>query len=265
MRFLERLENLIQGAIEGGTSAVLRQKLSPVEIENHLERAMRDGAQPSRGGRLAPNSFVVWLHPDVFRETIAGAEGYNRHCEFLLNQYASNQGYILLQQRISVVFDTDVSLGPRDARVDAGFDAPAPTAKQPHYQPEVDRGGGRAQTQVIHAVPDLAASSAWQLEMIRRRNPQQKFDIPLGESTVGRSRDCDIVLMDDRNTVSRQHATFSNNGNDLRVRDSGSKNGTKVNGNFVPYHVETLVTDGAEITFGECVVVVRLVRDQGGW
>lgn len=263
MGFLERLENLIQGAVEGSASSVLRQKIKPVEIENQLERAMRDNTQPSRGGRLAPNSFTVWLHPDTFRETIAGVEGYNRHCELLLNQFASQQGYTLLQPRISVVFDTNGELGRRDIRVDTGYDAPPPAAHS--ARPQVANTAAFAHTQVIHQPHTAPEASAWSLQVIRGRDLHQRFSIPMGESTVGRSRECDIVLLDDRNTVSRQHAIFINRAGELRLRDSGSKNGTRVNGNYVPYHVDTRVTDGTEIAFGECVVQVRAERQQEGW
>lgn len=264
MGFLERIENLIQGAIEGSASTVLRQKIKPVEIENQLERSMRDNTQPSRGGRLAPNSFTVWLHPDTFRETIAGVEGYNRHCELLLNQFASQQGYTLLHTRISVAFDTDADLGRRDVHVDAEFDAPQ---QSPQMRTQTPPSDVHTHTQVIQSspAPQAAARSRWSLQVIRGSDMHQQYSIPMGEATIGRSLDCDIVLQDERNTVSRQHAVLINHGNELRLRDNGSKNGTKVNGNFVPYHVETLVTDGTEIIFGECVVRVQMDRRQEGW
>lgn len=266
MGFLERLENLIQGAVEGSASSVLRQKLKPVEIENHLERAMRDHTQPSRAGRLAPNSYTVWLHPDTFRETIAGVEGYNRHCEMLLNQFASQQGYTVLQRRISVVFDTDATLGRRDVRVEPEFDS-VPQAPQAH--PQSPPGDVFTHTQVIQqprpAAQPESSMSMWSLQVLRGKDTGRQFTIPMGEVTVGRSRQCNIVLQDERNTVSRQHAVFINHGTELRVRDSGSKNGTEVNGNYIPYHVETLVSDGTEIAFGECVVRVRIEQRREGW
>ena len=261
MGFLEWLENLIQGAVEGGTNSVLRQKLKPVEIENRLERAMRDHTQPSRGGRLAPNAYTVLLHPDTFRETIAGVQGYNRHCEMLLNQFAVQQGYTLLQPRISVAFDTDVQLGRRDVVVHAGFEAPHTGGHQPqapHIPPS-----SSTKTQVIAPAPRV--DSLWRLQVIRGRDANQVFTIPEGETTVGRSPDSGIVLRDEKNTVSRQHAVFNCHGGELRLRDIGSKNGTKVNGNYVPYHLETLVTDGAEIVFGECVVRVSSGLGRDRW
>lgn len=271
MGFLERLENLIQGAVEGSASSVLRQKIKPIDIENQLERKMREKVEPSRGGRLAPNNFTVWLHPDTFRETIAGVEGYNRHCELLLNQYASQQGYSLLHPRISVVFDTDADLGRRDVHVDADFDAPAPTPHVPdHTAPAADY----SRTQVIQpplsqpvqeSQPESQRESQWTLQVVHGNDVIQQYTIPLGEVSVGRALDCDIVLQDERNTVSRQHAVIINHGHELRLRDSQSKNGTKVNGNYIPYQVETLITNGTEITFGACVVRVYMNRGQGGW
>ena len=247
MGFLERLENLIQGAVEGGTSNVLRNKLKPVEIETQLERAMRDNSQSSRGGRIAPTSYTVWLHPDTYRETIAGVEGYNHHCEMLLNQYAMQNGYTLLHQRISVTFDADASLGRREIHVETAFAAPP---GGPTYTPPANQSG-YIQTQIIQTA---RPTTQWNLRVLRSG---QVIGIPEGVSRVGRASDSDIVLKDDQNTVSRQHAIINRYGDEIRLRDVGSKNGTRVNGNYVPSHLETLVANGAEIAFGECVVRVE--------
>lgn len=264
MGFLERLENLIQGAVEGSASSVLRQKLKPVEIENQLERSMRDNTQPSRGGRIAPNNFRVWVHPETFRETIAGVEGYNPHCEMVLNQFASQQGYTLLHSRISVVFDTDAELGRREVRVDAGFDAPPQSAHMRSQTPPADV---YTRTQVMQpSQPDTQAEiSQWSLQVVRGQDAHKRYTIPMGETTIGRSRDCDIVLRDERNAVSREHAVFINRGHELRLRDNDSTNGTRVNGNYIPHNVETRIIDGSEIIFGECVVRIRMERGKEGW
>ena len=200
------------------------------------------------------------LHPDTFRETIAGVEGYNRHCEMLLIQYASQQGYTLLQPRINVAFDTDAQIGRRDVMVRAGFDAPP---AQGGFQRPAPPSAAFTHTQVIEQAP--GGRAAWSGQIVRGGNINQRFTIPEGESSVGRSPENTIVLRDEKNTVSRRHATFISRGGELRIRDNGSKNGTKVNGNYVPYHLETLVTDGAEIAFGECVVRVRSEFAQENW
>ena len=246
MGFLERFENLIQRAVEGGTSSVLRNKLQPVEIEQKLERAMQSNTQSSRGGRIAPTSYTVLLHPDTFRETIAGVEGYSRHCEMLLNQYASQQGYTLLHQRIGVRFDTDANLGRRDVRIETAFAAPPSAAHTQHPQPSQAYN----QTQVIQRG---YGGHQYALVILRGEQQGRRFEIAEGENHIGRSPENTIVLNDDLNSVSRQHAVLTRRGNELRLRDVGSKNGTKVNGNYIPSHLETIIAPGAEISFGACV------------
>jgi len=59
----------------------------------------------------------------------------------------------------------------------------------------------------------------------------REFAVKPGESTVGRSPECDIVL--DVAAVSRHHATLVQQADRYFVRDNGSRNGTFVNGERV--------------------------------
>jgi pSer/pThr/pTyr-binding forkhead associated (FHA) protein len=51
--------------------------------------------------------------------------------------------------------------------------------------------------------------------------------VQAAETTIGRHPDSDIFL--DDITVSRRHVTIEKNGEDFRLRDVGSLNGTYVN------------------------------------
>ena len=55
-----------------------------------------------------------------------------------------------------------------------------------------------------------------------------RFPLRFGETLVGRSPYCSIVVDDP--TISRQHASFQLTHAGLTVQDLGSRNGTKVNG-----------------------------------
>ena len=55
-----------------------------------------------------------------------------------------------------------------------------------------------------------------------------RFPLRFGETLVGRSPYCSIVV--DDATISRQHASFQLSRAGLTVEDLGSRNGTRVNG-----------------------------------
>jgi len=82
--------------------------------------------------------------------------------------------------------------------------------------------------------------------------PPRTSDVELGQRTIGRADDCDIVITDQR--VSARHARLDVSPTGCWVTDLGSTNGTFVNGDRV---VGTVWADAAaEVRVGN--VVVRL-------
>lgn len=78
--------------------------------------------------------------------------------------------------------------------------------------------------------------------------------MPDGSLIAGRSTEADISLPDD--TVSRKHARFHHERGKLWVRDLGSRNGTVVNGERVPYYV---LDRGDRLSIGAFLMRVDLV------
>jgi pSer/pThr/pTyr-binding forkhead associated (FHA) protein len=72
-------------------------------------------------------------------------------------------------------------------------------------------------------------------------------------STMGRSRDCDVVVPDPN--ASRIHAEIRHIGLDYFLVDMGSTNGTEVNGEVVRRHA---LADGDRIVVGTTEIVVEL-------
>ena len=68
-----------------------------------------------------------------------------------------------------------------------------------------------------------------------------RFELRPGVLTVGRATVCDLTLPD--NTVSRQHAEIEFEGDELKVRDLGSTNGTFVNSEPVTGHATLRAAD----------------------
>ena len=72
-------------------------------------------------------------------------------------------------------------------------------------------------------------------------------------STMGRSRDCDVVVPDPN--ASRTHAEIRHIGLDYYLVDMGSTNGTEVNGQLVKRHA---LADGDSIVVGTTEIHVEL-------
>ena len=77
---------------------------------------------------------------------------------------------------------------------------------------------------------------------------------PAGERTrIGRSPDCEIFL--DDVTVSRRHAVISNeSGDEIRIEDLGSLNGTFLNRKRIE---NGILTDGDELQIGKYKLTFR--------
>jgi serine phosphatase RsbU (regulator of sigma subunit)/pSer/pThr/pTyr-binding forkhead associated (FHA) protein len=82
----------------------------------------------------------------------------------------------------------------------------------------------------------------------------QSWDLPEGETHVGRSSDLAISLAD--RSVSRTHAVLRRSGDNITVEDLGSRNGTSVNG--VRIQAARSVASDDVISFGS--LALKLVR-----
>src|SRR3954468_11524180 len=79
------------------------------------------------------------------------------------------------------------------------------------------------------------------------------YDLPEGETSLGRADENDIVLSGD--LVSRKHARIRVKGDSLSVEDLGSRNGSKVNGNPLTGMVGLVAGDTVNV--GENTLSIR--------
>lgn len=83
----------------------------------------------------------------------------------------------------------------------------------------------------------------------------QEFDLPPGETILGRSPECHVTIDDP--LVSREHAKILVNGESVVFRDLGSRNGSKVNGQQIQGEIP--LNDGDRIRIGNQEVVFSRV------
>ncbi len=79
------------------------------------------------------------------------------------------------------------------------------------------------------------------------------YDLPEGETSLGRADENDIVLSGD--LVSRKHARFRVNGDQIQIEDLGSRNGSRLNG--LPLHGTVPLKVGDVVNVGENSLAIR--------
>lgn len=86
------------------------------------------------------------------------------------------------------------------------------------------------------------------------KEPGRVYEVRKDELSIGRSRESDIFLED--LAVSRLHAKIVNLGNgNYALKDEGSANGTKVNGQLVNKYQTYPLQEGDKIQLGQTVLV----------
>ncbi len=89
------------------------------------------------------------------------------------------------------------------------------------------------------------------------KEPGRIYEISKESLSIGRSRESDIFLED--LAVSRLHASIINMGNgSYALRDEGSANGTKVNGQTVNKYQPYPLQEGDKVQLGQTVLVFAL-------
>jgi len=93
----------------------------------------------------------------------------------------------------------------------------------------------------------------------RLRFSIHEFDLPIGETMIGRSEDCRLTLEDP--SVSREHARVTVTSDKLTLCDLGSRNGTKVNGIRLSKDQPVELHDGDYVLLGAVQLTVSLLPE----
>jgi DNA-binding winged helix-turn-helix (wHTH) protein len=125
------------------------------------------------------------------------------------------------------------------------------SATDPHFVRTVHRFGYRFVADVIDAPPGGAPGNA-RMYLI---TGERRFPLSQGAADIGRSSEAAVRI--DAAGVSRRHARIVVAGDEARVEDLGSKNGTFVDAR--PVAGACLLKDGDEIRVGPVALTFRIV------
>jgi hypothetical protein len=243
---LGQIEGWLERVVEGGSRAVFRQRLQPIELAKAAARAMESQRLVGPAGVDVPNAFAVALHPDDMAEIAAYQVSLETRIARYLQEFADDRGLIPVGP-VSVTLSADPEVRRRSVRVgarmldDASGPATRPVAPIEHTEPL---------PRIRRAAQD--ASPGELLALILVLEDGRTVSVSNVSVTIGRALDNDLVIADSR--VSRYHAQIVRDGHGPVVRDLGSTNGTAVAGRTV---AEDRLSDGDRLSLGGYQIGVR--------
>jgi hypothetical protein len=260
MNPLRTLENMIAGLVEGTFGRVFKAEVRPMELARKLAREMDENKTASVSRVYAPNEYSVWLSPrDRARYEGVEHEVIDELCAYLLEHARAED--LALASRPRIAFHTDEQLQLGEFGIEARLASNEQDAHEEDSQPAIvapyaeESQPSRPRARVPPAAAELpeaprverdAAGSTMifsNSQRVRdaveqtgaRRRPKalllvsgRRLLVPPRGATLGRSRDCDIVL--DDSSISRHHAELRPQGTVWTIEDLGSTNGVRVNG-----------------------------------
>jgi hypothetical protein len=222
MSLLRNLEDKIAGLVEGTFGRVFRTQVRPVEIARKLAREMEEHKTVSVSRTYVPNEYVVWLGPEDRRRFEGVEHEVADELSAYLLEYARREKLALVS-RPQITFDTDERLRLGEFGIQARLVRPvAESVEQAdHGHTMVYSTAARAQ----ESLDDARSARRGRAILVAEG---KRYAVGPGGATIGRSRECDIVLSD--SNVSRRHAELRPLGDGWTVTDLGSTNGVRVNG-----------------------------------
>jgi hypothetical protein len=222
MSLLRNLEDKIAGLVEGTFGRVFRTQVRPVEIARKLAREMEEHKTVSVSRTYVPNEYVVWLGLEDRRRFEGVEDDVIDELSAYLLEHARREKLALVS-RPQITFDTDERLRLGEFGIQARLVRAAAEAVE-----QADHGHTMVYSSAARAQEDLEEARNARRGRAILVAEGKRYAVGPGGATIGRSRECDIVLSD--SNVSRRHAELRPLGDGWTVTDLGSTNGVRVNG-----------------------------------
>jgi hypothetical protein len=273
MNPLKSVETMIASLVEGTFGRLFRTEVRPMELARKLAREMDSHRTVSVSRVYVPNEYAVWLSPKD-RERYEGVEHevIDELCAYLL-EHARRED-LILSSPPHIAFHTDERLSLGEFGIQARLVRPEdedeevrPPARPPAPRPSTSPASHPAQTPnpQEHGQTMIYSSSARVRDAVEDAHAHmpervllavggRRLLVPPGGGTVGRSRDCDVVL--DDAGISRRHAELRRGADGWTVADLGSTNGVRVNG--VPVHGAQPLRSGDRVELGSTEIVFEV-------
>ncbi len=251
MNKIDEFENLAEQLVEGTFARLFADRLSPMKVAAHLERAIEEHQMCTGGGvAQAPTHYRVFLNPKDYGALMPssadeGDTAEKKAKEALARRISElvSDADLALPAPPVVHIEPDEAVAPREVRVDARW-APG----------ETETGNGTRQMEAVEDPEgEDPASEGPQGRPFLILEGRRHVDLLEPVVSVGRALDNDVIIDDPR--VSRYHAQLRHRYGHYVLHDLDSSGGTRIN----DYPVEECVLHsgdvisfaGVDVVYGE--------------
>ena len=250
MSVLRNIEHKIEGLFEGVFGRAFRTHVQPVELARKLTKEMEDHRVVSVSRVYAPNEYSIYLSTSDREQFASYEDSLRSELQDYLAENARRERYEMLSVP-EVKFETDDDLEMGEFGIATRMvQGAAPKPGEPPSEPE------HGATMVYRKPVETEAVSVEELglgrELVSLEVNGTKHELDGIETTIGRSKDCDIQLADPN--VSRKHAEVRQEGAAYWAIDLDSTNGMEVNGRR---QKRAKLRQGDRITLGSTDLVFR--------
>ena len=253
MSVLRNIEHKIEGLFEGVFGRAFRTHVQPVELARKLTKEMEDHRVVSVSRVYAPNEYSIYLSPSDREQFASYEDSLRTELQDYLAENARRERYELLSAP-EVKFETDDDLEMGEFGIATRMVQPEGRRGPQLDEPEAQVEPGA--TMVYRKPVETEAVSAEDLglgrEVVSLTVNGTKHELDGIQTTIGRSKDCDIQLADPN--VSRRHAEIRQEGAAYWAVDLDSTNGMEVNGRR---QKRAKLRQGDRITVGSTELVFR--------
>jgi hypothetical protein len=241
LSLLKNLEKKLENIIEGAFSAGFPSHVQPVEIAKKIDLELLDNKTVSLSRTFAPNHFIIKLSSEDFDHLKGFADAIkNELSDYVLTRAKENNLYID-DVEIDIVKDEELRLGQFQISSTLTEDVKEELSKESKSQ----------ETQII-SHDELVQAMSNVEHVLEDPLSKTKYKLIKLETVIGRSKLCDISIADA--SISRKHAELFKEGDQVRLVDLDSTNGTQVNDTNVQ---AKMLRNGDKIQIGKSTLIYR--------
>ena len=246
MGVAKKVEQRLEGLVEGFFARVFRSGLQPVEVGRRIVREMGENKTVSVNRVYVPNEFHVEMGTEDFERFMQMESGLQKEFSEIVIQAAKENRWNLMGMP-EVRFEENPGMRKGQFKVEPSLNSGSEergrvSTREPN---DDDPNATRAVSFDTADRLRMARTGAELIVLDQRGEPSERISITREPVVIGRMSSNDVVLGD--SNVSRRHAELRRNPEGWVLIDLGSTNGTLVNGKLAREH---RLSDGDRLTFG---------------